>query len=87
MKKIEITGVGQMDTERLVIGYAVCRQWRDNPRDVEVFEYADSEKHAKEMIKKLPKNEEQYVWFVGYTNEGGIAKPATRTKMTDLNPL
>lgn len=60
-----ITGVKPHDPKKRPLGYAVCRQWRDNPRDVEVYEYADTEADAKAMIRKLARNDSRYVWFVG----------------------
>ena len=64
MKQIEVTGVSPCDKEKPALGYAVCRQWRDNPKNVEVYEYADAEEEAKAMIRTLPKND-NYLWFVG----------------------
>lgn len=61
---IEITGVKPHDQKKRALGYAVCRQWRDNPRNVEVYEYADTEAEAKAMIRKLPRDD-RYKWFVG----------------------
>ena len=63
-KKILITGVTEADTEKKIFGYAVCRQWRDNPTNVEVWEYADSDEEAKAMIRNL-KKDNRYRWFVG----------------------
>ncbi len=65
MKPIKITGVEPHDPARRALGYAVCRQWRDNPRNVEVFEYADTDTDAKAMIRKLARDDNRYVWFVG----------------------
>lgn len=64
MKDIEITGVEKNDSNQKILGYAICRQWRDNPNDVEVYNYADSEQEAKNEIKKLPKDT-RYKWFIG----------------------
>lgn len=64
MKQIEITGVQSHDKEKPALGYAVCRQWIDNPKNVEVYEYANTEKEAKAMMRTLPKDE-NYLWFVG----------------------
>jgi hypothetical protein len=63
--EIEITGVKTHDKTKRIIGYAVCRQWRDNPKDVEVYEYADSAEQAKSIIRSLPKDRNLYEWFVG----------------------
>lgn len=61
---LPITGIDSIDADKKIIGYAVCRQWRDNPKDVEVYEYVDSNIEVKEMIRKLPKSS-RYKWFVG----------------------
>jgi hypothetical protein len=63
-KPIKITGVEKYSAEKKILGYAVCRQWRDNPRNVDVYEYADSRQEAKQMIKKLRKDN-RYKWFIG----------------------
>jgi hypothetical protein len=63
-ESISITGIDPADPDKRILGHAVCRQWRDNPKDVEVYEYADSNREAKEIIKKLPKST-RYKWFVG----------------------
>lgn len=65
MKPIEITGVEPHNPTKRALGYAVCRQWRDNPRDVEVYEYANDAAEAKAMIRKLVRNDDLYKWFVG----------------------
>lgn len=65
MKPIEITSVKQHNPNKPVLGYAVCRQWRDNPRNVELYEYVDTESDAKAMIRKLARDDNRYVWFVG----------------------
>lgn len=64
MKRIQITGVTKQDLTKPIIGYAVCRQWRNNPNDVEVYDYADDKQDAKDQIKELKKSDE-YKWFVG----------------------
>lgn len=64
-KPIELTGAKPHDPAKRALGYAVCRQWRDNPRNVEVYDYADTKAEAKDMIRKLPRDESRYVWFVG----------------------
>lgn len=50
--------------ERKAKPYAVLRRWEDNPGDFEVYEYAESEQEAKEIIAKLPKSP-RYRWEVG----------------------
>jgi hypothetical protein len=65
MNAIKITGAQSHDPAKRVLGYAVCRQWRDNPRNVEVFEYADTEAEAKSVIRKLARDDGRFVWFVG----------------------
>lgn len=65
MKPIELTGVKPHNPAKPALGYAVCRQWRDNPRNVEVVEYADTDAEAKAMIRKLARDDTRYVWFVG----------------------
>lgn len=61
---IEITGVRTHEPEKRALGYAVCRQWRDNPGSVDVYEYADTEAEAKAMIRNL-RLDDRYRWFVG----------------------
>jgi hypothetical protein len=63
-REIEITGVQKHDQDKRILGYAVCRQWRDNPSDVDVYDYAETEAEAKAMIRKLP-TDSRYGWFVG----------------------
>lgn len=47
------------------LGYAVCRQWEDNPHDVEVVEYAKTFVEANQIMRKLAKKDNRCVWFVG----------------------
>jgi hypothetical protein len=63
-KEIPITGVKPANAEKRIFGYAVCRQWKDNPSNVDVWEYADSEREAKAMIRSL-KKDSRFRWFVG----------------------
>jgi hypothetical protein len=63
-KEIPITGVKPANAEKRIFGYAVCRQWKDNPNNVDVWEYADSESEAKAMIRSL-KKDSRFRWFVG----------------------
>ena len=61
--KIKIS-VALHDKNKPIFGYAVCRQWRDNPLNVDVHEYADSVQEAKEMIRK-EKKDDRFIWFIG----------------------
>ena len=63
-KEIAITGVKHASPEKRIFGYAVCRQWKDNPANVDVWEYADSESEAKSIIRGL-KKDLRFRWFVG----------------------
>jgi hypothetical protein len=62
--EIAITGVQNHDPNKRILSYAACRQWRDNPSDVDVYDYAETEAEAKAMIRKLPADS-RYGWFVG----------------------
>lgn len=44
--------------------YAVLRRWLDNPSDFEVYEYAESEEEARQIIRSLPTSN-QYRWEIG----------------------
>jgi len=63
-KEIKITGVKPAEKSKTVFGYSVCRQWRDNPSNVEVWEYADSKQEAQQIIKGQ-KKDDRFKWFVG----------------------
>jgi hypothetical protein len=62
MKKIKIS-IAPHDKTKKIFGYAVCRQWADNPNNVDVYEYADSEQEAKDLIRQQ-KKDERFLWFV-----------------------
>jgi len=62
--EIKITGVNPADQSKRIFGYSVCRQWRDNPTNVDVWEYADTEKEAKQIIREQ-KKDNRFKWFIG----------------------
>ena len=64
MKKQIKISVAPYDKNKPILGYAICRQWADNPMNPDVHEYADSVEEAKEYIRKQ-KKDERYIWFIG----------------------
>ena len=68
MKKIPITGVTPHDQHARILGYAVCRQWKDNPKNVDVYEYAESLLEARGILsncKREQKEDGTFSWFIG----------------------
>ena len=52
------------DKNKTIFGYAIYRAWKDNPKNVDVVEYADSQEQAKQYIKQQ-KKDARFEWGVG----------------------
>jgi predicted CoA-binding protein len=52
------------DRQKTIFGYAVYRAWKDNPKNVDVVEYFNTEKDCKEFLK-TKKKDERFKWGIG----------------------
>jgi hypothetical protein len=45
------------------LGYALCKRWKDNPKDLAVHEYYDTLEDVKEA-KRNEKKDPRYTWVI-----------------------
>ena len=52
------------DCQKTILLYAVYRAWKDNPKNVDVVEYFNTEREGREFLRKQ-KKDARFEWGIG----------------------